>query len=164
MSEAEAAIQAANITLWGAIIVGSLAMVGTIVSSIVAPFLRARAEATQRRENARIDALREIIPQMATLAVKNRFRDASSPLELSELTALIVKFEMWLSPDEAVAGRIVRRALLMAHAPTSTAELNDRETKEFTSATGLLPVWVRGEISPDELAKRFKRDTGVDFT
>jgi len=139
-------------------------MIGTIVSSVIAPGMRARAEARERRENARIDALREIVPQMTTLALKNRFREISSPLELGELAAMIMKFEMWLSADEAVAGRIARRALIMGHGPTSTTDVNDRETKEFTSATGLLPLWVRGEISPAELATRFKQDTGVDFT
>lgn len=164
MSDAEAAIHAANITLWGAIIVGTLAMVGTIVSTVIAPGMRARAEARERRENARIDALREIIPQMVTIALKNRFREVSSPVELGELAAMIVKFEMWLSPDEAVAGKIARHALVMGHGPTSSDEVNAKETEEFTSATGLLPLWVRGELTTEELADRFKKQTGVDFT
>ncbi|KJQ52828.1 hypothetical protein [Microbacterium sp. SA39] len=159
MNDAEAAIQAANITLWGAIIVGSLAMIGTIVSSVIAPILRARAEAKQSRENARTDALREIIPSLISLAIRNRFRASTSSEEVAELAAAVAKFEMWLTPEEALIGTIARRGLVLSHAVTSTKELNDKETAAFTSATGVLPRWVRGELSPDEAWKEFERDT-----
>ncbi|MEN0022204.1 MAG: hypothetical protein AAGC61_02905 [Microbacterium sp.] len=164
MSDAEAAIQAANITLWGAIIVGTLAMVGTLVSSVIAPGLRARAEAHERRENARLDALRTIIPEMVTIALKNRFRASDSPAEIGELLACIVRFELWLDPNEAVIGRIVRNGLVMAHPSSVSSQENEQATTAFTSATGLLPRWVRGQLAPDDFLKQYNKETGRDLS
>lgn len=156
MDAATAAIEAARIAVIGTIVVGVLAMIGTLVGTLVAPFLIRRSDSTQEAERQRVEALREIVPALAEAGTQLRAnltgerRDEAVARLYREQTRL----EMWLRDEEWPIGRIAQVGFIARGDDPS-------HSKKFLAASVLIAAWARGEITALEAKDRFNREAGV---
>nr|WP_315267317.1 hypothetical protein [Microbacterium lemovicicum] len=153
MTAAEAALEAARLGLIGTIVVGILATLGTLVGTLLAPFLIRRSEAKAAEASRRREEMVEIIPAL----VRSGLRAAMAAPELEDVIAplpLYTKFATLLRPADWQVGNIALRSFL------NLTEDEDGMQRASVAAE-VLPRWARGEIDAAQAAAIFTRDTGL---
>lgn len=156
MTAAEVALEAARLGLIGTITVGVLATMGTLAGTLVAPFLIRRSEAKAKFAQQRHDDLAEVIPLLISKGTMGAIPGASV-VAMAESLEAHARFGVLLGPKEWQMAAIAREALL-AH------DAGPAAMKASGTATALIPMWARGEISSAQAAAIYERDTGTKIT
>lgn len=136
-----------------AVLGAGIGFFGSLVGTVIVPAVGRRGDLKRARENARLDALRRIIPGLvgSSLLLRTQYTSEHGDRALQ----LLAELEVWLTEDEWPIGRLATLAVL----PTKDSKVDDKTEGHLLLPT-LLPAWMRGEITAERAREIFEDRTG----
>jgi hypothetical protein len=143
-----------------AIIGASIGLIGSLIGTVLAPYVIRKQEQKAADERARRDALRRIIPQLMRYGTLVQASDTLDVPVVAEAMQWVGELNTWLTKDEWSIGRAATLAML----PDPPSVKTGISSKRFAALATALPAWMRQEITTEEAKRYFENVTGEKLT
>jgi len=156
MTGTEAAIAVAQTALIGTVVASGIAVVGTIVSGLLGPFLVTRAERSARARDVTTSEkrrlLRDIEGALFDLLTAETLGKKDTHVQVLALSRLCGELDLWLNENEEVVTDL-------AHAVVEMGDTVQRNTARLGAYNDTLTRWFRGEITVETFRAEFDRES-----